>query len=195
MDWEQVSVRDWLYLLSPWLAFVCLIIWDTREKHGWRIRLNDPMTLFTGILAVGTVGLAIVAFLQWETLDKTDRTLKLQERAWLTPIGLQVENAIAVGRDLPIQIYYANLGKGPATSMHIGLESVIVPYNRQRSTDPIFAGKNRTCEKISPEIDSVPIFPIPNRDQWHETYVRGVDIVNSVVAGESALLLRGCFKY
>jgi hypothetical protein len=69
-------VRDWLCLLSPWLAFVGLIIWDTREKQTWRTSLKEPLTLFTAILALGTVALASVAVLQWLTLEKTDHTLR-----------------------------------------------------------------------------------------------------------------------
>jgi hypothetical protein len=69
-------VRDWLCLLSPWFAFVCLIIWDTREKRSWRTSLKEPLTLFTGVLAFGTIALAVVAVLQWETLEKSDLILK-----------------------------------------------------------------------------------------------------------------------
>ena len=187
-------MRDWLFLASPWFALVGLIIWDTREKGSWRSKLKDPLALFTAMLVLATMALVWVAALQWETLDKTDRTLRLQERAWLTPFGLNV-GTIAVGKDLPIKIFYANFGKGPAINMHIGLESVIVPYNRQRPADPIFAGNNRTCEKVSLEIESVPVFPIQNRDQWQDTAIPGINILNSVVAGERALVVRGCFKY
>ena len=62
---------DWLFLLSPWFALVGLILWDTRDKKGpWQSKFKDPMTLVTGILAVGTVALAIVAVLQWKTLEQ-----------------------------------------------------------------------------------------------------------------------------
>jgi predicted acylesterase/phospholipase RssA len=60
------SVRDWLFLLSPWLALVCLIIWDTREKpvtsqpprwkgKRWRI----------AYLAIGCLSVAFASFLEW----------------------------------------------------------------------------------------------------------------------------------
>jgi hypothetical protein len=62
-------VADWVCILSPWLAFVGLIIWDTREK-GFRSPLGvlrdvDPnriVALGTLLLALGTFALAWVAF-------------------------------------------------------------------------------------------------------------------------------------
>jgi hypothetical protein len=72
-----------------------LIIWDTREKGTWRSKLKEPLSLFTAILAVATVALVWVAALQWETLEKTDFTVKetlqqnrdallIQQRAFMT---------------------------------------------------------------------------------------------------------------
>jgi len=46
---ETLSARDWLFLLSPWFAFLCLIISDTREKRAWRTKLREPLTVFTAI--------------------------------------------------------------------------------------------------------------------------------------------------
>jgi len=146
------------------------------------------LTLFTFLLVV-------VAALQWRTLEKTDRTLRLQERAWLTPVGLETGEAIAAGKDLPIKLFYANLGKGPALNMHIAMESVTVPFLRDAPSKPLFAGNNLTCEKAIIEVDSVPIFPVPNKDQWHDTFIPGGNIPDSVVNGGTALLLRGCIKY
>jgi hypothetical protein len=56
-----------LYIVGV-AAFVGLIIWDTREKQPWRTRLKDPMTMFTGVLALGTIAVAVVAALQWLSL-------------------------------------------------------------------------------------------------------------------------------
>ena len=51
---ETLSARDWLFLLSPWFAFLCLIIWDTREKRAWRTKLREPLTVFTAIFRLKT---------------------------------------------------------------------------------------------------------------------------------------------
>ena len=81
-------MRDWLFLLSAWLAPICLviwdaIIWDAHEKEVWRIKLKEPLTSFTGVLAFGTVALALIAVLQWCTLEKNDETSRLRDRAFI----------------------------------------------------------------------------------------------------------------
>jgi hypothetical protein len=53
-------------------------------------KVREPLNIFTLLLAVATIGLAIVSFLQWRTLDKqahtmerTDETLRAGERAFV----------------------------------------------------------------------------------------------------------------
>ena len=76
-------MRDWLFLLSPWLALVCLIIWDTREKpvasqpprwksKRWRI----------AYLAVGCLLVSFASFLEWASWTPNPPPLsKLSEAA------------------------------------------------------------------------------------------------------------------
>ena len=113
---ESRPAWDWLCLLSPWFALICLVIWDTREKGTWRTKLKDPLTLFTAILAFSTVVLAYVAYLQWGTLEKTDQTLRLQSRAWIAPRGLTApENfKAAIDKYTEVTLRLENVGKEPA---------------------------------------------------------------------------------
>lgn len=53
-------MRDWLFLLSPWLALVWPIIWDTREP-AQEIDPNRIVALGTLLLALETFALAWVA--------------------------------------------------------------------------------------------------------------------------------------
>ena len=48
---------------------------------SWKEKIKEPITLFTALVALFTFLLVGVAILQWCTLEKTDRTLKLQTRA------------------------------------------------------------------------------------------------------------------
>jgi hypothetical protein len=43
-------------------------------------KLAEPINFFT-------LALVIVGMLQWRTLDKTDQTLRLQQRAWIEFVG------------------------------------------------------------------------------------------------------------
>jgi hypothetical protein len=55
----------------------------------------DAVAVFTAILV-------IVAWLQWLTLEKTDQTLKLQQRAWIAPGRLIApQNFIEQKKKLP----------------------------------------------------------------------------------------------
>jgi len=46
-------------------------------------KLKDPLNIFTGVLAVGTLALVYVAALQQSTLEKTDKTLRIGERSFV----------------------------------------------------------------------------------------------------------------
>jgi hypothetical protein len=90
------SVRDWFCLLSPWLALIGLIVWDTREKGTWRTKWKEPLALFTAILAFATVALVWVAKLQWNTLEKTDETLRAGQRAFVFLENIQMNQQPAL---------------------------------------------------------------------------------------------------
>jgi hypothetical protein len=53
-----------------------------RRSERFFERLKDPLTLFTAILATATVGLGLLAGLQWQTLEKTDHTLRSGQRGF-----------------------------------------------------------------------------------------------------------------
>jgi cytochrome bd-type quinol oxidase subunit 2 len=46
-------------------------------------KVREPLNAFTCLLAIATIGLVIVSFLQWRTLDKTDETFRAGERAFV----------------------------------------------------------------------------------------------------------------
>jgi hypothetical protein len=55
----------------------------------WRAlgrRLADPITLFTGALVV-------VGILQWRTLDQTDHTLRVQQRAFVSILAPPIKGS------------------------------------------------------------------------------------------------------
>jgi hypothetical protein len=56
---------------------------DKERSEGWKSKLKDPIAIFTGILAFGTVALAVIAVFQWCTLEKTDKTLRAGQRAFV----------------------------------------------------------------------------------------------------------------
>jgi hypothetical protein len=90
-----MSLSIWAILASLWLPVLVLILWEARDRK-W---VQDPLTLFTGLLAIGTIALAVVAVLQWETLENSDLTLKetlaankTVQRAFITVVDVAIDN-------------------------------------------------------------------------------------------------------
>jgi hypothetical protein len=139
-------VKEWLCISSPWFALVGLIIWDAREVKTWGTKLSDPLTVFTGMLAVGTIALAIIAQLQWATLEKTDETSRLRDRAFvyfsdplLTPYPPDKPTMWGVG------ITVLNAGNMPARSIAIQYDCPDAPKS-DKITDPFSLAKWKEAE-------------------------------------------------
>jgi hypothetical protein len=136
----------WLFLSSLWLVPVCIVLWDTREKETSRTKLKEPLTVFTAILALGTVALAIIAVLQWRTLEKTDQTSRLRDRAFvyfnnppLTPYPPDKSIVWGVG------ITVLNAGNMPARSIVIQYDCPDAPRSDQ-TIDPFPLAKWKRAE-------------------------------------------------
>ena len=68
---------------------------DTQPAQKAKSALRDPIVWATVAIAVATLVLAGVGYLQYltlekqyVTLEKTDQTLSLQQRAWIAPRGI-----------------------------------------------------------------------------------------------------------
>ena len=56
---------------------------------GTRVNRDNVNAAATVMLALATIALSTIAVLQWQTLEKTDTTMRLQQRAFLAPRGLE----------------------------------------------------------------------------------------------------------
>jgi hypothetical protein len=98
---ERVRRGDAVFIILVVLAIVA--IWESAarlcaegESENQNQRYDDggltkgPITRFLDLdkATQFTAILAVVGVLQWQTLEKTDQTLKLQSRAWIAPRGL-----------------------------------------------------------------------------------------------------------
>jgi hypothetical protein len=108
------------------LVFGLLLV--TVTALFWGIPLADfrnPLTIFTGILALATFGLVYVSWLQQRTLDQTDETMRAGERAFvflkLPGDGwqkAQITNGITM-RTLPVT--WENSGNSPTRDLIVKL--------------------------------------------------------------------------
>jgi hypothetical protein len=216
-------VSDWLCISSPWLAFVGLIIWDTREKGTWRTKLKDPLTLFTAILAVATVALVWVAALQWDTLEKTDHTVKetlqqnrdalvIQQRAFMTAKEIRFEPLTIFGikgATWLANVFWENSGNTPTKNLTIiancvsGFEQLTdpahIPKAKQGST---FRVTTITKAVFGPkQINRAGLCPVTSLDAvlgqfgaFTHLYVYGVAIYHDIFDQSSWRLTRFCFQ-
>jgi hypothetical protein len=63
---------------------------DNNAIHGLLNKLRDPLNIFTGILAISTVALTMVAWMQFRSLDQTDKTLRTGDRAFIYIDGVDI---------------------------------------------------------------------------------------------------------
>src|SRR5262245_48154087 len=126
---------------------------------------QNALVVFTAVLAFFTGLLVVVAGLQWQTLEKTDQTMRLQQRAWIAPGRLvapqnfmdQKEEAAAIG------LNFQNVGKEPAIKMNETIRVDIVEASKW-GDDAFIDIKvrellGRRCESFDPLADGRAIFP------------------------------------
>ena len=91
------------------------------------------------VLAVATIALCVVAVLQWRTLEKTDMTMKLQQRAFLAPRGLEIPNNFKTGNMdyTEISMEIENVGKEPAIKTNEELFATALPIQSFRNREAV----------------------------------------------------------
>jgi hypothetical protein len=95
---------------------------DKKGSNGFWSKTKDPLNLFTAILAVSTILLTVIAGFQWRTLEKTDQTIKAQERAFLY---VETFNTATNGNTLVAAPVWKNSGSTPATSVQIWTNKIV----------------------------------------------------------------------
>jgi hypothetical protein len=156
------------------------------------------------LLTLFTLALVVVGILQWRTLDKTDETLKLQQRAWIGPANARLANTLAEGRDIHILIDVKNFGKEPAidfayrnSALKGDLRDSFVepPGETARQTNPAFKKK---CMEISTKEPGQVIYPDGVANPLEEKIVKSDGLgehMANLISGKEVLFLHGCFVY
>jgi hypothetical protein len=108
---------------------------------------------------------AIIFYCQLRVSQSSDVTFKntLVEanRAWLTPSGLGVAGDIDGDKDVPLKVFYANVGRGPALKTDAAFEVSTAPQNPQEPYEGISGGTNDLCSRIA--LKSDPLFLNPSK--------------------------------
>jgi hypothetical protein len=150
-----------------------------------------------------TAVLTVVAILQWHTLEKTDATMKLQQRAWVAPIHAELDwqhGPFAIGSRLNTIVHYGNLGKEPAT-WFVGMQKPKVflspPNNELQSWSTTFTPDRieGICSKVSSSKEGVVVYPSGPRDYDFGSSTDELPITADIITGKQILYIEGCFAY
>jgi hypothetical protein len=170
----------------------------TRAWREWKRKLQDPITLFTFMLV-------IVGALQWYTLNKTDETLRLQQRAWLTP--LRARSVVPAwspktneGIDFVLEM--ANSGREPATGVVIKIHNDFIDGTsaKQINVPDLKIPKNTSCAGLHsvPESAVVPPTGVGPSFSSGQSSIYGEPRMvadDKIINGDKFYLVEGCIAY
>jgi hypothetical protein len=138
------------------LMAVTALVWTMLSA-----KVREPLNIFTCVLAIATIGLTIISFLQWRTLEKTDETWRVGERAFvflkLPGDGWQKAQITINGitmRTLPVT--WENSGNSPTRDLVVKLYCVPPQLN---------AVKNPITVPVQPPLE-VRLLLGPKQTTW-----------------------------
>lgn len=110
------------------------------------------------VTALATVAIVIVAILQWKTFEKTDTTLKAQQRAWIEPETIKLTGGQRRGEHLSYVLLYRNHGREPGTNVVIQFEHFA---DKIPKSPPYgwFPGTNQVCNISHPNPGGLVTWP------------------------------------
>lgn len=167
---------------------------------------NGIRGLFRGMrreaITLFTFSLVIVGVLQWNTLEKTDETLRLEQRAWLEFVG--AEFAVQPQKDaaLRFRLNYVNSGRQPATSANIIFDTSEIDPFVPMLTDmrDVHVPENTTCSRVNP-LQGQAVYPptLPGTFSFvNENSINGNPKLfadDKFLDGEKFYVIEGCAAY
>jgi hypothetical protein len=173
---------------------------DPQPAQKKKSALCDPIVWATVAIAVATFATARVGYLQYLTLEKTDQTLRLQQRAWIAPRGIKPAPPNFVDRInayTEIFLPFENVGKEPATKMNEQIKATIVAYDDFRNEAVMRATikealGGRECDNFSVSPEGRAVYPGAKVGIWVGL---DADKVAEVNERDHFALVTGCLVY
>jgi hypothetical protein len=170
------------------------------ERRFWdrSLRTATCLNFLTGAAAItGLLGLLLV----WQTLREARDSTVWANRAWIAPTGveqdMQISGGVAgqfkLGVQLPVRVYYDNVGKGPALSVNA--------YFIPKIVDPVTGGNamggvNDSCkEGTEGSAPPLTVFPNSGKHNWWSWEIPAKYVVSDVITGGKDLIIQGCATY
>ena len=148
--------------------------------------------LVTALLAAITLALAFIAY--WQYSDtRLHESLVANNRAWIAPEGAIASGDVGGKDDISVQVFYTNVGKGPAIRMNSRYWAGTT-VNKENASGQIVVGQNNTCAGLEPQ-DELGWVVYPTTRLHQDTSVQRQSILPSVKTNKGALFIQGCFIY
>ena len=155
-----------------------------------QIRAAQRLNCITAIAAIvalgGLFGVIVTVY------DSRVATV-YANRAWIEATSMEVTGPIKANTVLPIDVYYSNVGKGPALGMTVAFTPARVSATGDPETILIFPN-SAVCTPSAPGDGAVDIFPDAFAHHW-VVKIPGAAINSDDETRKTALLLEGCVKY
>jgi hypothetical protein len=165
----------------------------TQERSGRRTADATVAIAFFSIVAVG------VGALQYCTLEKTDETMRNQQRAWIEP-GLPIiqspSNFVGGVEKIDLIISYRNIGNEPALGAVIALDNplLVVDPPPDGNWYARLPGENRVCAIAAPNKQGITIWQ-SKEFAAHKFPNQRVTDADLVLSGKKSLVIQGCIGY
>lgn len=191
---------------------------DETETASARVRSTSSwstiaITSFTGALVIVGVVSAVIAGLQWEALNKSNRTLEQTiisaERAWIAPKRAEYAGPIQKGRVLRVRVFFENTGKHPAFNLvHITKDAfplipVTVTSHDEALIDSRFSWPpNQTCDGIVPPTgdNGLTVYPSSTGEPYRNLFFlftggKRNTVPKQFLDMKETFMVQGCFAY
>jgi hypothetical protein len=161
----------------------------------WRRKWRDPITLFTLLLV-------IVGALQWCTLQNTDETLRLQQRAWLSPTGAKLFGIPTKDEAINFRLALVNSGREPASGVYTKTLNATIDGTNTKLVNlyDVEVKENTSCEGLKPRPDYAVIAPTGANTQIEqllssESGDPRMVADDKILSGDKFFYVRGCLAY
>jgi len=148
------------------------------------------------LLAFFTLALVGVGGLQWCTLEKTDKTLRAAQRAWIHPYSVTLANSLAP-ETTGYRLDYENVGREPAINVVIATPRprIVNPSDKAFSSGWV-GGDNGACKDAQPNKNGLVIWPSSVRSAGGEMSYGSPDrLPEDFRDGNEILIIEGCIGY
>jgi hypothetical protein len=126
-----------------------------------------------------------------------EKALILANRAWLTPVGLALDEELQTGGPLNYTVTFGNVGKEPAIDFVAQEDWGIVDNPRGDSLYKIFPRSTLkdVCRRTGASASGGIQYPSGLRDYKYRVSTTALEITRDVERGAKVVFINGCFAY